>query len=369
MSVFTRLQRRSFASLDWTLVGAMILLCFSGLIILYSAGYDPDLGGSSTMKRQAISMGLGLASFIICLLIHPNTLKRISPVLWCVGLILLVALLFKGVTAGGARRWLDLGSFRMQPSEFMKLGMILVLAKLFSSTWRPQGGYTFVTLLIPLAILFIPAILIIREPDLGTGMTHVMIGLSMLVVAGIRSRTLVRLGIVAALLPIPAFFMLKDYQKNRIYNFVSPENDPLGTGYHALQSMIAVGSGCVSGKGFLQGTQTQLRFLPEQTTDFIFSVLAEEWGFFGSAAVVILYLILVIRALRCSAKTQDPFSSYVCVGVAALLFWQTFVNIGMVIGIVPVVGITLPLLSYGGSSVLTVMSGLGLVAGASLRRV
>lgn len=190
----------------------------------------------------------------------------------------------------------------------------------------------------------------------------------MLFLAGVRRGTIVRLLLVGGILVVPAWHMLKEYQKQRVLNFITPEADPLGTGYHAIQSKIAVGSGAVTGKGFMKGTQTQLRFLPEQTTDFIFSVLAEEWGFIGSLSILLLYAVLVLRTLGVASKCGESFSMYVCYGVASMMFWHVFVNIGMVIGVVPVVGVTLKLLSYGGSSVIAAMAGIGLVAGCSIRR-
>jgi rod shape determining protein RodA len=207
-----------------------------------------------------------------------------------------------------------------------------------------------------------------KEPDLGTALVHLAIAGSMLFLAGVQRGTIIRLALIGGLLAVPGWHMLKDYQKQRVINFITPEADPLGTGYHAIQSKIAVGSGAVTGKGFMKGTQTQLRFLPEQTTDFIFSVLAEEWGFMGSLVILTLYSILILRVLGVAARAPDQFSLYVCYGVAAMMFWHVFVNIGMVIGVVPVVGVTLKLLSYGGSSVIAAMAGIGLVAGFSIRK-
>ena len=207
-----------------------------------------------------------------------------------------------------------------------------------------------------------------RAEDLGTALCHILIAASMMFIAGIRLRTVLYMVLTALLLAYPAWMRLHDYQKKRIITFVAPESDPLGSGYHAIQSQIAVGSGALVGKGYLQGTQTQLSFLPEQTTDFIFSVLAEEWGFLGSITALALYSMVLFRILGVAARSKERFPAFVALGVGMMLFWHVFINIGMVIGVMPVVGITLPLLSYGGSSAVAFMSALGLVAGINMRR-
>ncbi len=362
------MRRKFLPGFDWLLVFSMLGLCGMGLVVLQSAGFDAQSGKSGSMVRQSVSMAIGFAGFLACVSIRPTFWRRCAWGFYILGVILLIAVLVKGTVAGGARRWLVIGPIRMQPAEFTKIALILLYARLFSADDAPRDGYTLKTLLMPAIILAVPTILIMKEPDLGTALIHIAIGGSMLFLAGIRRGTIIRLAIVGGLLAFPAWSMLKDYQKNRVINFISPETDPLGTGYHAIQSKIAVGSGAVTGKGFMKGTQTQLRFLPEQTTDFIFSVLAEEWGFMGSLLVLTLYSILVLRVLSIATKCQDQFSLYVSYGVAAMMFWHVFINIGMVIGVVPVVGVTLKLLSYGGSSVIAAMAGLGLVAGFSIRK-
>ena len=364
------MAKNYFSFVDWPLTIAMLLLCTIGLGVLYSAGYNPDTGSSSQMNRQAISIGIGFGGFLICMLFSPNFWKRYSYLLYFIGCGLLVLILVSGVVAGGARRWLDLGGFRMQPSEFMKVALILALARLFSRDKSPGSqGYNLYTMIPSLTLMLIPMGLIVVQPDLGTASSLGLIGGTMLLVAGVQKKTLISLALSGFVLAVPAWlFALKDYQKQRILTFMSPESDPLGSGYHAMQSKIAVGSGSISGKGFLEGTQTQLRFLPEQTTDFIFSVLAEEWGFIGTLFVILIYGFLVFRILTIASRSPDPFPAFVAVGVAAMLFWHIVINISMVLGVFPVVGLTLPLLSYGGSSVVSVMLALGLAAGISFRR-
>jgi len=354
---------------DWPLTLTVLALCAVGLGALYSAGYSEKLGYSAQMKRQAMSMGVGFVCFLVCMLVRPELWKRNAYLVYLLGCGLLTAILFSGVVAGGARRWLEIGGFRMQPSEFMKVALIIALARLFSHSSSLERGYNILSLLKPCMLMGIPFVLIVVEPDLGTGLCHLLIGGTMLMLAGVKKRTVLTLGLLGMCLAVPAwFFGLKEYQKQRILTFMSPEDDPLGSGYHAIQSKIAVGSGSLTGKGFLQGTQTQLRFLPEQTTDFIFSVLAEEWGFVGSLIVVSLYGFLIFRLLTIAARCNEIFPAFVVIGVAAMIFWHVLVNVGMVVGVLPVVGLTLPLLSFGGSSVVAVLGALGLAAGISSRR-
>jgi len=367
--MFFDFNRKLLSNIDVTLVFLTTILCSIGLCLLYSAGYDASSSASAPMKRQAISMFIGAAIFVFCMLINKTFWKNWSYLFYALACVLLIAVFFQGVVAGGARRWLDFGGFRMQPSEFSKLALIIGLAKYLSRDSAPKTGYNLSSLFMPCLIIGVPSLLILKEPDLGTALCHILIGVTMLMIAGIKKRTLVGLLVSSLLLTIPAWnFVLKDYQKKRVLTFLSPESDPLGSGYHAIQSKIAVGSGALSGKGFLKGTQTQLSFLPEQTTDFIFSVLAEEWGFFGSIVVLMLYGLLITKLLQVALRSMEPFVVYVSVGVASLLFWHVIVNIGMVVGVLPVVGLTLALLSYGGSSAITVLAALGVVAGFSMRK-
>lgn len=353
---------------DWKLCFGMLSICLIGLAVLASAGYSPESGESASMRRQAYAMGLGLMSFVIASNISIVWWRRISWPAYVFGIAALVMILFGGVVAGGARRWLELGFFRMQPSEFTKLALILVLAYIFSSSRAPKGGYNLLSLFIPLLIICPPFLLVAVQPDLGTALCHLLIGGTMLLLYGIANRTFLFLSVsgLAALFPIWEF-LLHDYQRARVMTFLNPEGDPLGRGYHAMQSKIAVGSGSIFGKGFREGSQTQLRFLPEQTTDFIFSVLAEEWGFVGTLLLVLLYGYVLLRLLNVAGRQDDKFAAFVVIGIAAMVFWHAFVNIGMVSGILPVVGITLPLLSYGGSSALAMMTGLGMASGLAKR--
>ncbi len=372
MPSFTKSSRgsagRFLVNFDWILAFLILALSCIGLGLLYSAGFNPETGLSSPMNRQLLGMGVGVLVFALAAAFNTSFWCRWAYPIYIMGCLLLVAILVHGRVAGGAQRWLEIGSIRMQPSEFMKIGLILALGRFFGSKYAPEKGYNIWLLWLPAVIIGIPSVLILVEPDLGTALCHVLIGGSMLLVFGIRWKTLFTLAVLGLMLAIPAWSMLKDYQKQRILTFLSPESDPLGSGYHAIQSKIAVGSGALTGKGFMEGTQTQLRFLPEQTTDFVFSVLAEEWGFLGSMLVLILYGLIIAHLFSVGIRSSDRFASFVSFGVGFYIFWHVLVNIGMVVGILPVVGLTLPLLSYGGSSVVSFMAGLGIVIGISSRR-
>ena len=281
---------------------------------------------------------------------------------------LLVGVLFGGRVVNGSRRWLDLGPLNLQPSELAKLAMILVFARILArrSASSPVGLRD---LIVPGILIAIPAALIVKQPDLGTTLIVCIVSASFLVLTRVRVFSFVLLaaiGVVGA--AVGWFYFLHDYQKERVFTFLDPERDPLGTAYHAIQSQIAVGSGGLLGKGFGQGSQSQLDFLPEQQTDFVFSVLGEEWGFVGSAVVLALYLGILIRGLMIAHSSKDQFGSYLAVGIVALCCWAGLISVGMVIGVVPVVGVPLPMLSYGGSALLTCMIALGLLMNVSMRR-
>jgi rod shape determining protein RodA len=274
-----------------------------------------------------------------------------------------------GINTNGSQRWLALPGFRFQPSEIMKIAMILCMARYCSKNPPGPNGYSLGSLLMPALIIGIPFSLILKQPDLGTGLTVLIIGSSIVLFAGINLKTLMYLILAAVASFIPAWlWIFKHYQKQRILTMLNPDADPFGTGYHIIQSKIAVGSGSFLGKGYLQGTQSQLEFLPEHTTDFIFSVLAEEWGFVGSAIVVLLYFALTQRMLSVAQRSRDNFSMLFVVGASVMLFFHVMVNIGMVLGMMPVVGIPLPLFSYGGTAAMTNFLIFGIVLGVGMRR-
>ncbi len=362
------IDRRLFTNFDWTLFLLVLLIAALGVVNIYSAAYTYAPVGTPYFLRQIywIVAGLGIIATVCSIDYHIFE----DTAYWLYGgmLFLLVVVLVVGRTSMGATRWLNLGIITIQPSELMKIIIIMALARYFVD-FVPPDGLTLRDLLYPLLLVGIPALLIMKQPDLGTALLVVMIAASMLLYVGVRWKT-----VAAALLAaVPTVWLawtryLRDYQKNRILNFIWPERDPLGSGYHIIQSKIAVGSGGVLGKGFLMGTQSHLRFLPEQHTDFAFSVFAEEWGFLGCLVVLLLYMVLVLWGLGIASRCNDRFGALLSVGVSAMLFWHIVVNIGMVIGLFPVVGVPLPLFSYGGTSMITTMTGVGILLNVSMRR-
>lgn len=370
MADFQIQERGFFKKLDWNFVIPILFLQVIGIINLYSATHG--LGAVSTDRlfiSQALWLVKGWIVFLAVTLIDYQFFIRLAYVIYGLNLVALVAVMFVGKVALGAQRWLDLGLFSYQPSESMKLALVLVLAKLLSQKSFPDG-MGLKDLAFPLLILVgVPFLITAEQPDLGTAMMLFIIGSSVLFFVRIRK---VLLGALAAVLILGAtggwFFGLRDYQKHRIYTFLDPNRDPRGKGYNSIQSKIAVGSGQMLGKGFRKGTQSQLEFLPERHTDFIFSVLSEEFGFLGSLFTISLFGLLYMSMIRIASHARDKAGALVTVGVTAILFWHMFVNIAMVIGLLPIVGIPLPLLSYGGSNMLTTMAALGIVSSVSYRK-
>jgi rod shape determining protein RodA len=310
---------------------------------------------------------VGLTAMVISFLFNYKILYRLAHPIYVVSIILLICVLFFGKYVGGSRRWLIMGPVSIQPSELVKLAVIIVLARHYAEIVNIKG-LTLRQLFIPMILTITPFILIVKQPDLGTAMLILLISGSITVFTKIERRSFVYI-IAAGSITIPTvWFFLKGYQKQRILSFFNPDRDPLGAGYHIIQSKIAIGSGMISGKGFLKGTQNALNFLPEQHTDFIFSVLAEEWGFMGSVVILFIFLVVIIWGLNIALKCRDPFGTILSVGITAIIFWQVFINVGMVMGLMPVVGVPLPFISYGGSSVCTMMICMGILLNISMRR-
>ncbi|MGE0527423.1 MAG: rod shape-determining protein RodA [Bdellovibrionales bacterium] len=362
-------ERGVFSRLDLNFAFVILALNVIGLINLYSATHGWfSKGKMDLFWMQLAWLSVGWTVFLGVTLIDYKVLLRGVYVLYGINLAALVAVDVVGRTSLGAQRWLDLGFFRYQPSETMKLIMVLVLARILSQRTR-TGGMGIRELAWPGLLALLPFILTVKQPDLGTASLLMAVTCSLLIFVGVRKAILIFVAIVFALAaPIVWNFGLKEYQKNRVLTFISPGRDPRGTGYNSIQSKIAVGSGKVLGKGFRKGTQSQLEFLPERHTDFIFSVLSEEHGFIGSVTTLGLFIILYLMCIRIATQARDKAGALIVVGVLAYMFWHVFVNMGMVIGILPIVGAPLPLLSYGGSSLLTTMFGLGLVSSVAFRR-
>ncbi|MBI9077571.1 MAG: rod shape-determining protein RodA [Desulfatibacillum sp.] len=362
-------DRRLLQYFDWGLLLLILVIMGVGLLTLYSAvASDTNPAEMRLYYKQLTWFGTGLVAMIICFFPHYHLLDRWVWVVYAVGLFLLILVLLVGKKISGSVRWLSLGPFTYQPSEFAKLAIMVVLAHHYSQNIR-TGGLGLIDLLKPFIYMSIPFVLVFMEPDLGTGLLVLLIGGAMTLFVGIGRRTMAWLAaLCAAIGPLAWFYVLKPYQKERIFTFLDPDRDPLGAGYHIIQSKIAIGSGMLTGKGYLEGSQKSLAFLPEQHTDFIFSVFAEEWGLAGSLVLLFLFLMLIIWGLNIAYRSRDPFGALLAIGVTSMIFWQVFINVGMVMGLMPVVGVPLPLVSYGGSSVLTIMMGLGLLLNISMRR-
>jgi rod shape determining protein RodA len=363
------IDRRLFTNFDWGLLILVLLIAGVGVMNITSATASYALVETPYQIRQIYWIVIGLLIAVLVCSIDYHLFADIAYWFYGIVLILLLVVLFMGRSSMGATRWLHLGFIGFQPSELMKIVIIMVFARYFSSSGATPGGLTVKELLYPFLLLAAPVLFIMKQPDLGTAILVVLIAFSMILYVGIRIRTVLSLVLAA----VPAVFLgwhfyLRDYQKARILNFLSPERDPLGSGYHIIQSKIAVGSGGLLGKGFLQGTQTQLRFLPEQHTDFAFSVFSEEWGFVGCLCMIALYLALVLWGLNIARRCNDHFGGLMAVGVTAMLAWHIIINMGMVIGLFPVVGVPLPLFSYGGTSMITSMIGLGILLNVRMRR-
>ncbi len=360
-------DRRLLLNFDWTLLITVLILAVIGIASLFSATSGWEASGNPVYLKQIFWLGIGvLIAFGICCFDYRH-LEHLGFHCYVINLLLLVAVLLVGKTSMGATRWLNLGFFNLQPSEVMKIVIIIAFARYFSQHGHFQG-YSLRELSMPFTLLAIPVVLIMKQPDLGTALLVLFIAGAMVLFAGIRRSALVILGGLGTIGAIGGWFLLHDYQKERIRTFLEPERDPLGSGYHIIQSKIAVGSGGIFGKGYMQGTQSQLSFLPERHTDFAFSVFAEEWGFAGCFVLLMLYLFLIIWGIYIARSAADRFGMFLAVGVVAMLFWHIVVNLGMVIGLLPVVGVPLPLFSYGGTNMITTMIGTGLLLNVSMRR-
>jgi len=355
------------ARMDWPLLIIALLLCGVGLLNVYSGTRVHGVAASAPFTKQGIWIALALAVFFATYFLSDGFIEELTPGFVAVVLILLVAVLIAGKIRGGAQRWISLGAFNFQPSEFAKIAVALALAQYFARKYQ-YGGIGLVDTLPAIGMVLVPFVLVALQPDLGTAGVFLFILAGMMVMACVKWRVLgLFAGLGAAVVPGLWFFM-KDYQRQRVLTFLDPERDPLGAGYHVIQSKIAVGSGGVLGKGYLQGTQGALRFLPEKHTDFAFAVFSEEWGFLGSVLLLILFLLLIYRLFYLTSRSQDRFASFACGGVAVFFLTHVVINLSMVCGLFPVVGIPLPFVSYGGSSMLTNMLALGVVANLSRSR-
>ncbi len=355
---------QKFWQINWTLVILIVVVASIGFAMLYSAA-NGNL--SPWASKQMAVFGVGLVMMLTIALIDIRVWLRYAYVIYvlCVGL--LVCVEFFGVERNFAQRWIDLKFLQLQPSEFMKVALVLVLARYFHRLNIEDIGRPHF-LVIPLILVAIPVFFVHRQPDLGTALFLVICGGAMFFLAGVRIWKFVVV-LSAAVIAVPvAWSFLLDYQKSRILTFLTPDRDPLGEGYHILQSKIALGSGGLFGRGFLQGTQSHLNFLPERQTDFIFTMLAEEFGLVGGLGLLSLYTLLILYGLSIALRCQSQFGRLLAMGVVVLFFLYAFINIAMVMGLVPVVGLPLPLISFGGTAMITVLAGFGFLICVSIHR-
>ncbi len=352
------------AELNWFIVLLLLLIAGAGFAMLYSVA-----GGKMEpwASRQMMRFGLGLALMFGVALVNIRFWMAIAYPVYFLCLTLLVAVEIRGSVGMGAQRWLDLGFFQLQPSESMKIALVLALARYFHGL-TPEQSRQISSLVKPLFLILVPSALVIKQPDLGTALLLIMVGSAMIFLSGARIWIFVA-GIISALAAVPvAWQFLRDYQKKRVLTFLNPESDPLGAGYHIMQSKIALGSGGIFGKGFMLGTQSQLNFLPEKQTDFIFTMLSEELGMAGGLGLLLLYTLLISSVAIISANIRSQFGRILCMGLAFNFFLYVFINVAMVMGLIPVVGVPLPLVSYGGSAMLTLLIGFGLILSAAINR-
>jgi rod shape determining protein RodA len=340
--------------LDAALLFGLAVLSTLGLFVLYSAAASDE----HLLIRQIVRLSLAFGAMAIIAQLRPQWMERWTPWLYGIGLLLLLAVLVAGDVGKGAQRWLDLGFVRFQPSEMMKLAVPMMVAWYFSDKRLPPTGWR---LVIAGALIVVPVMLIAMQPDLGTSLLIGSAGFFALFLAGLSWRLLGSLALVAAAGTPVLWHFMHDYQRQRVITFLNPEQDPLGAGYHIIQSKIAIGSGGVFGKGWLNGTQAHLEFLPERSTDFIFAVLGEEFGLVGIGVLLLVYSFIIVRSLYIATQAQDTFARLLGGSLAMTFFIYIIVNTGMVTGLLPVVGLPLPMVSYGGTSMVTLMAGFGIL--------
>ncbi|WP_295391838.1 rod shape-determining protein RodA [uncultured Thiodictyon sp.] len=347
--------------IDAPLLVGLLLLCAFGLVVLFSAT-DQDAGA---VERQLVRLTLAFGLMFAVAQVHPYQLRRWSLPLYALGVLMLVATLLIGDVGKGAQRWLDLGVLRFQPSEMLKLAVPMTVAWVLADrSLPPRLG----RVLAATVLILIPVVLIAKQPDLGTAILVAAAGVTVLFIGGLSWRVILLVGAAAAALAPLLWYRLHDYQRQRVLTFLDPSSDPLGTGYHIIQSQIAIGSGGLHGKGWLLGTQSHLEFLPEHHTDFIFAVIGEEFGLTGILVLLALYVFIIYRGLSIAVDAPDTYGKVLAGGLSLVFFVYVFVNTGMVTGLLPVVGVPLPLISYGGTSMVTLMVGFGMLMAIQTHR-
>ncbi|MBL6952610.1 MAG: rod shape-determining protein RodA [Alphaproteobacteria bacterium] len=359
----TLLQK--LVQINWILILLISLIAGVGFAMLYSAANGHINPWAS---RQMIRFSAGLGLMLLIALIDVRAWLRHAYVIYAAALLLLVAVEVMGVVGMGARRWVDLGLFQLQPSEVMKLALVLALARFYHGLPLEEIGQMR-WLVVPAGLILIPVALVMRQPDLGTAILLLATATAILLLAGVRMwKFAVALGAILLSIPLAWRFMLHGYQKDRVLTYLNPERDPLGAGYHIMQSKIALGSGGLFGKGFMQGTQSHLAFLPERQTDFIFTMLAEEFGLVGCLGLLSLYMLVIAYGYAIAMRSRNQFGRLLAGGVMTTFFLYVFINMAMVMGLIPVVGVPLPLVSYGGTSMMSLLIGFGLVLSVYVHR-
>jgi rod shape determining protein RodA len=363
-------ERRLYFHIDWLLLGAILLLASIGVAMIYSTTYvTTATGGHSGTQpmTQMYALGLGLMALVVCLAVDYRMFAEHSLFLYGALLVLLIFVLVKGQTQMGGQRWIPIGPFHLQPSEFGRIGVALLLAMYFGENRR--GAQNTGDLILGGVFTAVPLLLIAKQPDLGTAVTLMPVFLGVAFLAGLRLRLLGVIVMIGLLAAYPMWkFGLKDYQRSRIAMFIDPEQDPKGAGYQTIQARVTVGSGGLIGKGFMHGTQGQLKYLPVAHNDFIFSVLAEEKGFVGVLTALGLYLFVILRSFEAARLAKDRLGAYLVGGIISGFAFQVIYNVTMSAGLAPVKGITLPLMSYGGSSLIASLAGFGLILNVRMRR-
>jgi rod shape determining protein RodA len=370
------LSQRRFDNLPWGMVFLVFTISLIGIAAVYSATYT-SRGPSSLFTKQLVWVSIGLIVMSLALIPDYHTVGRYAYVLYALSLVLLFLVMVMGKTGMGAQRWLAIGPFAFQPSELAKLSLTLALARYFAEDPK-QGDYELKDLVIPIIMVLVPLMLVLKQPDLGTALMLFLTASMIVILAGIRLRSVMFVFLVGLTIASLVFLVspvrhkiwgsLKPYQQNRIKAFIDPSSDPLGSGYHANQSKISVGSGQITGRGYRKGTQSQMAFLPERHTDFIFAVIAEETGLVGSSVLLFLYLLLLLVGVDTAKNAKDRLGVLMAGGIVSMLSLYVFINMGMAVGIVPVVGVPLPLVSYGGTSIITTFLSLGILLNIQSRR-
>jgi len=356
---------RTFSKLDFNFLGTALVIAAVGCLLIYSATYfdDPGLG---IFRKQLLWLAIGFVLMMFCLFVDYHVFFDIAPILYGLGIVLLLYLMAFGRLTANVRSWIHMGSFQFQPSEFMKIFTAIMLAKYFDN--HERAYMDFKSFFRAMLIIAIPVGLILMQPDFGTAATFFPLVAVAMFFGGIRWRIWAAMIVVVALLGLGGFSIMKPYQKDRIITFLNPDRDPLGKGYQVTQAKIAIGSGGIHGKGFRQGTQAKLDFLPARHTDFIFATLGEEWGFIGVVIVLGLYLFLIYQALTFAKKARDRGGAFLAICLIAFFVFHIFINVAMQIGVLPTTGIPLPLISYGGSSTMMFLMAIGLMLNVDMRR-